>query len=112
MTSSTSQSDPHSRLPDHAQGLPCHVPYSSWSELGSDLQMSCREPALDLEAREFSGSRWRAVAAVRLLRQLRPGRAVPTGEPWLSTLGTSSSSFSSLGAGTAVVDSFIMVQNA
>lgn len=67
---------------------------------GSDLQTSCREPVLDLEAREFSVSRWRAAAAALLLRQLLLGLAVLTGEPWLRTLETSSSSFSSLGSET------------
>lgn len=77
-----------------------HIPYSSWSELGSDLQTSCREPVLDLEVREFSASRWRAAVADLLLRQLLLGRAVLTGEPWLRAGETSSSSFSSLGSET------------
>lgn len=77
-----------------------HVPYSSWSAFGSDLQTSCREPVLDLEAREFSASRWRAALADLLLRQLLLGRAVLTGEPWLRAGETSSSSFSSLGSET------------
>lgn len=53
---------------------------------------------MDLEAREFSVSRWRAAAADLLLRQLLLGRAAPAAEPWLRRLETSSSSFSSLGS--------------
>lgn len=86
-----------------------HVPYSIWSVFGSDLQTSCREPVLDLEAREFSVSRWRAAAADLLLRQLLLG--LLTGEPWLRTLETSSSSFSSLGSETPIAISSVITKS-
>lgn len=58
--------------------------------------MSCRDPVLDLELREFSASHWRT--EVRLLRQARLGRAVLTGVPVAIILETSSSSVSCLGS--------------
>lgn len=93
----------------HFHARASHVPYSSWSVFGSDLQTSCREPVLDLQTREFSVSRWRATVADLLLRQLLLGLAALTGDPWLRTLETSSSSFSSLGSEMPIEISSIVI---